>query len=260
MLLRREPERRIAVPQPSHAWVAGQLAAAWGNADFERPAPRDDVILAATLHDIGWAAWERAPTRDPATGWPRQFPQVSPLVHVDLWREGVAALRLFGRYPALLVSRHADTIYSRHFDPKGATAEERAAVRIFLDEQHAMQRDLMASLRSDPLYGALASEEAVERNRLLVAAVDALSLKLCWGVDEPSEVADVPAGPGGNRTVTLRRAGAAVTLSPWPFGAERLRLTVEGKALTEPSPSDEALARALAGAPAVALAFDLVPG
>ena len=39
MLLRREAHRRIAIPQPAHAGLSGQLAAAWGNAEFAAPLP-----------------------------------------------------------------------------------------------------------------------------------------------------------------------------------------------------------------------------
>lgn len=260
MLLRSEPDRRIAIPQLSHAGLAGQLAAAWGNADFPAPRPRRDVVLAAALHDIGWTAWERAPTRDFATGWPRQFGQVSPLIHVNLWRDGVATARLFGRYVALLVSRHADTVYGRHFKPDGATPAERKAVRDLLDEQHALQRGWIASLRDDPDYGDLASEETVERNRLHIAAVDELSLRLCWGVQELCTMADVPAAGARRVDLSLKRAGRAVAVAPWPFAAGQLRVTAEGSALTQPFDTDEALRRGLAEAPAVTVAVDLVPG
>lgn len=257
MLLRRDADRRIAIAQPAHAAMAGQLAAAWGNADFS--APRPETVLAAALHDIGWSAWERAPTRDPATGWPREFPHVSKLVHVDLWRDGVAAARLFGRWPALLVSRHADTIYTRHHDPAACSAEEGAAVRALLEEQHALQAELAASLRADPAAGD-ASEAAIERDRLFVATVDELSLMLCWGLDGSRRIAEVPAGPGRTTVLSLRPDGLAVAVAPWPFTAPRLRVSAEGRALATPSTSDDALRQALELAPTVTVVADLVPG
>lgn len=259
MLLRREPDRRVAIPQPSHSALAGQLAAAWGNADVAPPEPAGEIALAASLHDIGWAAWEAEPTRDPETGWPRQFMQVSPLVHVDLWRAGVARARLFGRYVALLVSKHADTIYTRHFDAAAAGEPEREAVRRFLDEQHDIQRALVDSLQADPVTRDSARDDRIEHNRLLVAALDAMSLMLCWGVAEDATVAEVPVAPGRTATLSLRQAGGAVSVDPWPFAARRLRVRVDGKALTAPFPSDAALRRGLAEAPAVGIAVDLVP-
>lgn len=262
MLLRREPARRIAIPQPSHAWVSGQLAVVWGNGRFARPEPFADVCLAAALHDIGWTNWEQAPTRDPESGWPREFPQVSPLVHVDLWRDGVSRARLFGRYPALLVSRHADTIYSRHFDWDTAQADVAAAVRAFLEEQHGLQRSLAASLRADPVYADAASDGTVETNRLLIAAVDALSLKLCWGVSEAFEIAQVPVASGEICALSVRPGPAVgiVLVAPWPFGPERLTVTADGLALEEPFASDEALRHGLERAKPVAVSTTLLPG
>ena len=47
MLLRKDGLDVIAIPQPSHAWLSGQLARAWGNDQFAVPLPNEDVCLAA---------------------------------------------------------------------------------------------------------------------------------------------------------------------------------------------------------------------
>ena len=39
MLLREDGEAVIAIPQPSHSWLSGQLARAWGNDRFAPPSP-----------------------------------------------------------------------------------------------------------------------------------------------------------------------------------------------------------------------------
>ena len=136
MLLRKEGSAAIAIAQPSHAWLSGQLARAWGNGQFRAPAHYEEVCLAAEQHDIGWHSWELAPTLNPETGLPHEFFQVPPKVHVELWRDGVRRARNFGLFPSLLVSLHADTIYSRHFDAAKAKPEDASAVGNFLREQH----------------------------------------------------------------------------------------------------------------------------
>jgi hypothetical protein len=73
MLLRRDEESVIAIPQPSHAWVSGQMARAWGNRRFAAPTPHAEVCLAAEQHDIGWFGWETRPTLDAETGLPQEF-------------------------------------------------------------------------------------------------------------------------------------------------------------------------------------------
>jgi hypothetical protein len=133
MLLRTDGLDVIAIPQPSHAWLSGQLARAWGNDQFAARVPNEDVCLATELHDIGWLAWEEAPALDAGTGRPLPFSKVAPKEHIGLWREGVRRAHAFGRYPALLVSLHADTIYARHFNFAKSSLGDAAAVRAFLD-------------------------------------------------------------------------------------------------------------------------------
>ena len=150
MLLRKDGLDVIAIPQPSHAWLSGQLARAWGNQSFAAPVPREELCLAAELHDIGWLSWEEAPLLDAGTGLPQEFFKVPPKSHIALWREGVRRAATFGRYCALLVSLHADTIYGRYFDFGKAAREDAEAVRAFLDEQHRLQARVAASLRASP--------------------------------------------------------------------------------------------------------------
>src|SRR5262249_51640775 len=78
MLLRKEEGSVTAIPQPSHAWLSGQLARAWGNERFAAPVPKEDVCLAAEQHGIGWLGWERRPALDSETGLPQEFFRLPP--------------------------------------------------------------------------------------------------------------------------------------------------------------------------------------
>ncbi|MGH6848533.1 MAG: DUF3891 family protein [Methylocella sp.] len=182
MLLRKDGLDAIAIPQPSHARLSGQMARAWGNRRFAVPMPSDEVCLAAGQHDIGWLDWEMAPVLDAGTGLPQEFFKVPSQAHIALWRKGVRRARVFGRYPALLVLLHADTIYARHFDFAKASPENAGAVRAFLDEQHRFQARTAASMRADLELAEQASPETIEHNRHLIAALDRMSLETCWGV------------------------------------------------------------------------------
>ena len=172
MLLRKDGLEVIAIPQPSHAWLSGQMARAWGNEHFAAPTPYDEVCLAAEQHDIGWLDWEMRPALDAGTGLPQEFFRVPSMAHIALWREGVRRACIFGRYPALLISLHADTIYARYFDFAKASVENAEAVRAFLDEQHRFQARTTASMRADPKLAEQASPDTIEHNRLLIAALD----------------------------------------------------------------------------------------
>jgi hypothetical protein len=232
MLLRKEEGSVIAIPQPSHAWLSGQLARAWGNERFAAPMPKEDVCLAAEQHDIGWLGWEKRPALDSETGLPQEFFRLPPRRHVALWREGVRRARAFGRYPALLVSLHADTIYTRHFDFGKASPEIAKAVRAFLEGQRRFQVRMATSLRKDPQTCNHASPETIEYNRLLIAALDKMSLEICWGVKASTTIPDVPAAAGEKIELFLFPGPAeTLTLDPWPFGTDRVTVQAEGRRL-----------------------------
>ena len=136
------------------------------------------------------------------------------------------------RYPALLVSLHADTIYGRYFDAATANPEDAAAVRAFLDEQHEVQARLAASLRADPEYGEQASPENIARNQRLIAALDWMSLAICWGVEKEEKIPDVPMEGEGKAELSFRfRDRQNLVLDPWPFRQTRIAVRAEGKRL-----------------------------
>ncbi|WP_158046829.1 DUF3891 family protein [Skermanella pratensis] len=247
MLFRKDGDGVIAIGQPSHSWLAGQLLRAWGNGSFARPSPYEEVCLGAELHDIGWLSWETAPTLNRETGRPHDFRELGPAIHTPLWTEGVERAMVFGRYPALLVSLHADTIYSSYIDFDKASPEDARLVRDFLERQHAFQRTALEALGADPNRAADdIAPETVERNRRLVAATDRMSLEICWGIGGGGAVIpDVPtAGPDRTTLVIRTRNGdpADLTVDPWPFAADRVEAVCEGRRLAE-SHSDEARLR-----------------
>ena len=147
MLLVDHPDGKVAVAQPSHAWVSGQLARAWGG-DVQ---PREEVCLAAEQHDIPWIEWERDPSYDPQTGHPYTFMSLDMPTKLAMWETGPDALLAQSRYAALLVSMHGSRLYR----DLGRGAIE-AQIRATLD----------------------ASDEEIERNHRLIWTWDSMSLAL----------------------------------------------------------------------------------
>lgn len=259
MLLRQEDGGVLAITQPAHAWLSGVMANAWGNALFAGPQPRQDVCLAASLHDIGWLDWEESPDFDPGTGWPRVFADVPAEQHTQLWTRGVRRVATLSRYAATLVSMHGDTIYDKTFDPAAARPEAAEAVRLFRAEGAAFQRAAMNGLRQDPAYAAFASEWQLAANKRLIGAVDTLSLQICWGTAR-AEVADVPLAEDRVTTLVLNRDGDRVRLDPWPFDRSALTLNIPGRRLPGPFRSKSDMDAALAGAETSTLEITLSPG
>jgi hypothetical protein len=250
MVLRKDGDAIIAIGQPAHAWVSGQLARAWSPS----PDPREDVCLAAEQHDVGMAAWDSEPRVNPDTGLPMSFMEMPTEVHLDLWTRGPRLALAQSRYAALLVSLHGTLLYE-HRDFSGAPEKVRRRVEEYRNGQRAFQAGLIASLRGDARYAPYVEAEALERNRRLVAAWDAISLMLCRR-NLPYTVAR----PEPIELSALDDEGARVRLEPWPFEQrDELVVHCEGRRLEGRFQTDEELRSALDSAPWRTLEFQLVP-
>jgi hypothetical protein len=234
MLLCRDRDELIAVGQPGHAWVSGQLARAWGNARFGALDRRDEVCLAAEQHDAGMAAWERRPTLNPETGLPRSFMELTLDEHLEIWQSAAPLVMTQSPYAALLVSLHGSALYERR-DLTRLDPGDVEKVRAFLAGQRALQQRLLAALGADP--------DRVRRHQRLVWTWDSLSLGLLldWA---PFTLRAVPTADG--ETDIEVDDG---TLDPWPFAVPKVTLRCDGRRLAGPYADDEAMRAALDSAP-----------
>jgi hypothetical protein len=233
MLFRTQPSHALAISQPTHAWISGQLLRAWGRA---LPEP---LLLAAEQHDIGWLDWETAPSFDPLTGLPHLFRDVGASIHAPMWQNGVVrALGAWGPHVALLISRHGGVIYRRFTDRHRLGEADAAAARHYLEIQAPIEADWAATLGLDA--------SILKTQSALVALVDTLSLVLCGELKAPLDL-EAPAANGDMETLHLsERPGRPFefVLSPWPFGSDAIE--VEGPARPLPTEgrfADEAAMR-----------------
>jgi Protein of unknown function (DUF3891) len=233
MLFRTESSGVLAISQPTHAWISGQILRAWDQTLGE------PLLLAAEQHDIGWLDWETAPTFNADTGRPHLFREIGASVHSPMWRQGVErALGAWGAHVALLVSRHGGVIYRRYTDRHRTSEADAAAARTYLDTQAPMEASWSRMLGLDA--------EVLQRETALVALSDTLSLALCGELKTPIEV-EAPNRRGEMEILRLtEQPGDSFdfVLSPWPFRKDVL--TVEGEARPLPSSgrfADEAAMR-----------------
>jgi hypothetical protein len=238
MLFREQISETLAISQPTHAWIAGQILRAWDE-NFDKP-----LLLAAEQHDIGWIDWEAAPTFDPRTGRPHLFRDIGAAIRAPMWTKGVQwALAAWGAHVALLLSRHGGIIFGRYADP-GQTATDTEAARKFLEAQAPIEEEWARGLELAPA--------ALEKETALVALADSLSLALCGGLKTPWEM-EAPGRNGERLAMRLtERRGQPFDfhLSPWPFRSDVV--TVEGEARALPAEGrfpDEAAMQAWLAAP-----------
>ena len=244
----------VAISQPAHALVAADLARAW------RDAPEPEVLLGAAHHDIGWAAWEAAPTLDAERGRPFDFRRIATADHVRIWSSASTLALAYGRVPALITSMHGTRLYASH-DYDQDTPEEAAAARAFVEREEATQRKLRVSIAADPELATTFTDERLSVVPQLVNAWDRLSLALCHGVRDDVEIADVPLG---DALVTLRvtpdAAGNNARITPWPFATDTWKIVVEGRVLDRALRTDDDLQEWLAQAPWQRVTLKALPG
>lgn len=236
MLVRREGACALVIGQLSHAWLAGQLARAWGNPHFGLVDWHEEVALGAEQHDIGWATFDLEPRLDADTGLPQSFLDTEVSDHLAIWSGAPDRLMSQSARAALIVSLHGSSLSALRARNDPAHAD---LLKAHVEEERERQARLCAAL------GVSAAQR--ERIRRQMWAWDALSLALCnaW---TPFSLNDVPAAKGLDTIELISHEDGTATLDPWPFAADRVVVGCEARRLdggcTDEAQMREALARA----------------
>jgi hypothetical protein len=256
MLFRDLPDGSfLAVSQPMHALVSGQMARAWGAPGFAKPEPFEEIATACAQHDVAWMDWEAAPTLDPATGRPTSFRHVGARNHAPMWAAGVRrAIASWGPWVGLLVSRHGTRIYAAYSDRHRVSPEDAAAAETYQREQGALRAALLAQVG--------ATEAELELAAALVAVTDALSLAACGGIATLGWSGMAPLAGGGEVPLKLEEGDGVMTVSPWPFAAAEVPLSWTARRFAPGTrwTDEAAMRRDYAASPAERVTARLVPG
>lgn len=258
MLFRREENQVIAVSQPAHAWVSGQLARVWGNTEFGTFEPWEEVCLGAEQHDIGWLDWERQPRFNQATGLPYSFTELPSEQHIGVWTNASSLAASYNLYAALLVSLHGTGLYERFGSARGDTPAHVAAQE-FIEREKRFQQHAIARLEQDARYTRSVSDDVLTRNRGLIATWDWLSLLICGGFEGTKVIERVPAASGEQKLTLVSRGIDRIgfSLDPWPFRAESVTLVFEGRRFPERMSSAEEMRAILNQAPPESFQIEL---
>lgn len=223
MIVRDDQEYWQIVLQPDHAELAGDFAAAWGEAaGFAPPQRPESVVRASARHDDGWLAWEREPVLHPDTGAPKSFTQVPTSWQMDFYRGCIAALDDIDPYAALLTSMHACGLYGADYGwlaPPVSAAYHADAAR-FVAEYHPTHERRRADLGLD--------EAEVLRGYHILEAVDRLSLYYCMRPDgAPYTIQRVVLADGREAPLEIAPvAPGVVSLAPFPFVGDRAEFSL----------------------------------
>ncbi len=117
MIIRKDSSGALTlIGQTDHSRFVGQLAAHWGNRDFEAPKPYDAVVRAATFHDYGWLRYETSPLIRPESGEPYPFLQV-PMTAQQLgsYQWALDWMADIDPYSGLIISMHRTGLWQGRY-------------------------------------------------------------------------------------------------------------------------------------------------
>lgn len=259
MIRREESDSFWLIHQAAHAFISGQIAEHWIGQDAATPSLREELIIAATCHDAGWARAERSPQIN-AQGQPRTFTEMDMADHFVIWTDSINAVFVQNRYAGLLTSLHCSDLYQKRLRFLADPPPARARIHDFLDERRAWEENLIGALSGHPRYALAVEKQALAHNLRLLQVWDYLSLVICMRAVHEQTLEDVPLD-GGER-VLLRIAGSGprgMTLDPFPLDGP-LTLWIDARQIPGvPFDSDEALRRMLEGVPYKPLVFEIGP-
>lgn len=191
------------VAQPDHAALAGDLAARIRSPEF--PPLDADVVQAITLHDEGWAAFDRAPNLN-GRERPLSFVEVAVKDFLPAWLDSIKRAEEVAPVGGVLVSEHFCRLGRWRLQSVVDTPEDGAAVQEFLEREAKRQQQL--SSRQD---------RGLEEILVLVDVLqfcDLFSLYLCCGA---RDVVEFPQKFNG-QTVCLHCDGELFRTEPPLFG------------------------------------------
>jgi hypothetical protein len=231
VMLRMESENGWwLITHPDHARLAGEFAAAWGNALFRRPEPRARVLHGIAAHDDGWTARDAKPsiTRQgkpsafstELVGKYSAFEEIDLVDYLAVRERAVRIIAEKDPYAGLLIALHTYNLLTAHADRSTIGAEQLPLLDAFLDGQRAYQGELRATIEAD---STLSSEEkaaeTIEEHFRLLQACDNLSLLTCVDFSAPADLLHpLPLNDGGTSEVRVLPIGQRhFRLEPWPF-------------------------------------------
>ena len=227
MIIRKDPSGALTlIGQTDHSRFVGQLAAHWGNRDFEAPKPYDSVVRAATFHDYGWLRYETSPLIDAQSGEPYPFLQV-PMTAQQLgaYQWSLDWMADIDPYSGLVVSMHRTGLWQSRYGtikhPAGRynLSTLSPEVQALITHNEAWQQRQRATLDA----------KGVWTNYRLMQVWDLLGLYFCCQEPYDDYIEPVPqsyagADDEGVRLTLKPVAPRRIAFEPYPFDVRPCRV------------------------------------
>jgi hypothetical protein len=218
------------ITHPDHARLAGAFAAAWGNAQFRKPEPRERVLYGIATHDDGWMERDAHPsiTREgkpsafstELVGKYSAFEEIDLADYLAVRERAVRVIAERDAYAGLLIAKHTYSLLTDHADRSTIAASQLPLLDAFLDSQREYQRRLMARIQEEESLKDFEKDAArIEEHFRLLQACDNLSLLTCVAFASPANLLHpLPLHDGGAAEIRVHPVGLRhFQLAPWPF-------------------------------------------
>lgn len=226
-MIRREKNGGwFLITQHDHAELSGRIMTHWGNGEFAKPSPYDEVLFAVREHDSGWKEWDTLPKINLETGYPANFTEMSFEDQGDIWRRCYKPYSENNPYASCLVALHFSKFSRNNLkkDPGNQIAES----------LHKELKEFVANGLNLQIVDGNLTEIPYEiiKNLKLLQIGDILSLALCHGW-RSVEITEVPYDYKGSETTLQIKSedGFNYTISPYPLDESPLRFSIQGRSL-----------------------------
>ena len=241
MIVQTAPEGspRLAITMDEHTALAGQFAAAFGNANFEPVEPREVMLYVISQHDKGWAAFDAAPKLDPRTGLPYNLVDTPA---EDITRTSAASPDFHEKhhpYAALISSMHSWGLYNGRYGTSDKVlintipAEQRHLAERMLEGELKRQARLKAKLAADPQAAAWLDDKHLFQNYRQLQFFDTFALYFNRdheGSRKEARFPHVPMSAERDTTISVRPLEPGVyAVSPYPFSEDNAEFAFSGR-------------------------------
>lgn len=254
-------EAHFVCTMADHNALCGQFAQAFGNDDFERVAPFDEMLFVTSHHDYGWSEWDADPLFDAKSGLPAGLGQTPAKIGLEANRRSPEYNEKHHPYCGLLSSMHSWGLFNARYGYSqfrvrkgGSTSvpipdEAKDQGHSMLDGEVARQARLKAALAADPRTRGWVEDKHLFQNYKQLQFFDTLALyfNLRHAGERDEEVyTNVPRNADEETSIRVRPVGEATyALAPFPFVGRKLEVSCRGR-YVKPLPGDTPPAEAAA--------------
>ncbi len=246
MMIQTAPpgEKRFISTMVEHLELCSQFARAFGNEDFEKPEPYDEVLYTIGHHDRGWDEFDANPVLDPTSRFPAGLGSGPVPNVVTTSKRSPDFNEARHAYCGLLSSMHSWGLYNERYGvsqfrvldggksvpiPLG----QEDTVHGLLNGEIARQKRLKESLAADPATAAWVEEKTLLRNYKLLQFFDTLALYFNMrhaAEHSPETFVHVPKSVDEDAEITITPLGnGKYSASPFPFAGAQLQVQCDGR-------------------------------